>query len=69
MLRNCIGKILYGWSKREFYGQVRFTPSPPKSKFAIETYGAASRVGEWLFRLLGISYCSTIVQAARKAPT
>jgi SAM-dependent methyltransferase len=66
MLRNFIGKALHGFDQREFYGQAEFAPGVPKSRLGTAVYAAATRVGEWLFRALGISYCSTVILASRR---
>ena len=69
MLRNAVGKVLHGPRKREFYGEVAFAPSAPKSRLGIALYAAATGAGEWLFRMFGKSYCSTVLRARREAST
>lgn len=67
MFRNWIGRLLHGYGRREFYGDVNFTPPNLRSGFAAILYQGASRIGEVLFRVLRISYCATIVSGQRSA--
>lgn len=66
LLRNFIGKVIYGLQRREFYGDNHV--SAP----AFVDGPAVASIQEWLnpvvdrmFRILGISYCSTLIIARK----
>jgi SAM-dependent methyltransferase len=65
MLRNFIGKVLNGPGKKEFFGEVLVAAPSMEGALTRAVYGGLSSGGQWLFKLLGISYCSTIVLARR----
>jgi SAM-dependent methyltransferase len=66
MLRNAIGKVLNGPWKKEFLGDVTVVAPSMQGNFSRAVYGSLSAAGQWLFKQLGMSYCSTIVLARRR---
>jgi SAM-dependent methyltransferase len=69
MLRNFLGKLLHGLRKKEFYGDVRIAAPSMDGKMSSRLYEWMSVAGQWLFRRLGIAYCSTILVAKQKSPS
>jgi len=68
MLRNCIGKVINGFGRREFHGDVTvFAPSTDGVMLG-PLYKALTWVGSALFTLLRVSYCSTVMVSKRIAP-
>lgn len=64
--RNLVGKVIHGFSKREFYGDS-LPQAPPAVKAALErTYAILSVLGMALFSLLRMPYCSTLIIATRR---
>ncbi len=60
-LRNFAGKLINGINRREFYGeQVIAPPSTSKGLFGI-IYNVFSIIGIAFFKLMRISYCSTVI--------
>lgn len=70
LLRNFLGRIVSGFSKREFYGDG----SPAVSAIAraqdkTAVYRAGTKVGQVVLRAFGIQYCSYLLRAANRRQT
>lgn len=63
--RNFIGKALNGLHKREFYGESTLSAPAHDGPISRRAYATLSWFGQVVFRLLGISYCSTIIMATK----
>lgn len=68
MVRNLIGKILNGLWRKEFFGEVVVAAPSMQGRIVTSIYGWLSDAGQWLFKRLNISYCSTILVAQYRSP-
>ena len=68
LLRNIIGRLMSGMGKREFYGEATVIAPDTSRGWMGSAYVAATRVGEWLMRATGRTYCSTVIHAVRVKP-
>jgi SAM-dependent methyltransferase len=67
MLRNALGKLAYGFNRREYYGDTNFSPPSMKGPIASRLYTLATVLGIGLFTALRISYCSTLIELERNS--
>ncbi|HXF93566.1 MAG TPA: class I SAM-dependent methyltransferase [Nitrospiraceae bacterium] len=68
MLRNFVGKVLHGFQRREFYGDGIIGSPVAMNRIVAVTYDTAAWLGHLLFTVLGITYCSTLIIAAKVEP-
>jgi hypothetical protein len=69
LLRNLIGKVLNGPTKKEFYGEISVASPSTEKGLAGVAYKALSKMGTAAFTLLRIPYCSAVFVAQRRTPT
>jgi SAM-dependent methyltransferase len=65
LLRNFIGRLVYGMRRREFYGDAAVLPPGNTGPVSSRVYGAATTIGQWVCSALRVSYCSTVMIASR----
>lgn len=67
LVRNLIGRILYGFSRREFNGEgSEMVSTIARSGDGTKLYARATRIGDFALRAIGMQYCSYLLDA-RKA--
>jgi SAM-dependent methyltransferase len=66
LLRNFVGKIIHGLGRREYYGDAFFAASASDGLIVSSVSKMATPVMQWLFGILSLSYCSTMIIASRK---
>ncbi|MEQ9462527.1 MAG: class I SAM-dependent methyltransferase [Haliea sp.] len=64
-LRNLLGRILNGYWKKEFYGDVKFSAPEIRGGVASLLYSYGQAASDALMKFLGLSYCSTLVVARK----